>query len=232
MGRRFIRRTGKRFRRKRFIGKRKRFGKIYRRFVRRKAMKPELKFGVIAQSAILTGGSSPARVTTFVSPDQISTGTGNNQKIGRQVNLVKMFIRLQIRNNSDTTGTAPAIHTGVSRIVLWTPRVDSTAAITYMNTLGSVLDQIDFDTVTVVKDTLVTLSPPYMQELAGADISAGPKNYQRVFGWMIKFPRKAKFYEANNANLNPDKDILYMTIVGGVLKTSTDFTTKLFYFDA
>lgn len=230
MARKFIRRTGLRFRRRRFISKRKRFGKLFRKFRFRKAIKPELKF-IVTQGAGVNV-SAGSRATSNVSATTIATGTNVNEKIGRKCNFVKAAIRYTMHNNSATaTGFAPVVQDGLCRLVFWTPRVDQGIAQTYMNTLSTVIDQIDFNTVTVHMDRVMRLAPPYQDDLPSA-LPTGFGPYSKYGFKSIKFPRKAAFNNGSSTTVNVQKDVVFYTVIAGTLNVSLDFTCKLFYFDS
>lgn len=228
--------SGRRRFKRRFIGKRQRSARIYRRFIRRKAKKPELKYkSIVAAAGLATGGASATRITFAASTDNIANGTGVDQKIGRQVNLTKVNIRMRIANNSANGSlTAPSEANGIYRVIFWTPRVDFTAATNYMNTLTTPIDQINFDIVTVHYDRCMSNSNPIMAAVAGSVYgpSGGPSLGERVILKTFKFPRKCKFYEASPATLNVDKDILYCTIIGGRLSILIDCVSRTWYYDS
>lgn len=236
MARRFIRRTGMKRRRRRFIGKRRRFGKIYRKFAFRKALKPELKFKVNITNNITAGGSGSTRFTFAVTTDNILNGTAINEKIGRQVNMVKAHVRMFLRNDSANGSlTAPILASALCKVIFWVPRVDSTAAINYMNTLSQMWDQIDFDTVTIMFDRCYSLGPSIMAGPALSNIygiAAGSEKSEKLIKKNFKFPRKAKFYQASPNTVNIEKDIIYCTVIGGNLAVRADCAAKLYYFDS
>ena len=74
---------------------------------------------------------------------------------------------------------APAIQSGLCRLIIWTPRVEVVRVSNYFTTVGlTILTLLDFNVMTVHRDIMFNLSPPYMQELVNADIAAGPYAYK------------------------------------------------------
>lgn len=204
-----------------------------RRFVRR-ANKPELKY---VESNFAQNINEATTYTNALSALTIAQGPGVNQRIGNQLRLIKMNINMYIKDNSFTGGVTavPAVQSYQIRCVLWTPRVAQATAATYMGNL-TLIRHIDFNVVTVHKDFIFKLSPPYMQEATGADIAAGPFAFSKTMKFNVLFPRKVHLAPGENI-LDIDKDVMYVTyaiedtpgtsLVGIAVNTQT----KTWYYD-
>lgn len=234
--RRFRRRGGRIYRRRRFRTTRvQRSRRIFRRFIRRRAAQVELKYQyqgpVLAEIPAANNYTNNAHSNAFVQ------NTGVGARVGNQIKFVKVDFNIQIFNNSATTLPlrAPAVQSAYTRILFWTPRVAVAQATDYMTNIVGVITPIDFTVVTVLRDVLVNLSPPYMAEATTNDIAGGPFAYSVIRHFKIPHPRKVKFASANinpNNTIDPDTHQLYFTIVNSSLDTRIAYSNKIYFIDA
>jgi len=224
--------------RRTYTSKRVRSNRIFRRFVRRTATKPELKWIIAAwgSGSIGTQQGAPATYyTQAMTPITLNPGTGVGTRIGNQVNFIKVDARWVINDDSNQTFPlkAPARNTFPVRIVVWTPRRPVLQASNHIEQLN-IQSQIDFDQVTVLMDTIQYISPTYIEESETNEPAGGPRLSALVIKRSFKFPRKVKFTTGNN-DLDPEKDILYVTFkVHLVLNAGITVTAenKTWYFDS
>lgn len=205
--------------------------RIFKRFIRRTAIRPELKF-VDAQQTI--PNIIPLTSRSFkLSPDAIETGVSRSQRTGAQVKFIKVDLNAVFRNNSSTTSpaVAPSIQSANHRFIIWTPRVDITAAINYMNSITNYAVLFDYNIITIVRDITFALSPPYMSEATTNDIAGGPRPYEIMKKFKIPHPRKVKFFN-QAGTIDEERYTLYCTIVTSYLDTIMILNTRTFYFDA
>lgn len=218
-------------RRRRFSNSKFRIRKrIFRRALSRRPVRPEVKYiNSNTNNALATNGI----VSITASATSIGSGVGANQKIGQEIRIRRVKVRMQLTNNSGQTGvTAPIRHTGKVRFIFWTPRINYEQAAAYMNGI-SMLSIPDWNTVTVHVDRTITLAPSYLDQEVGVNgvISAGgAAPYEYIFMKTFPFPRRAKF-GGGLSELHPDKDVLYCTIINGDLATAYAIVSKTTYVD-
>lgn len=210
--------------------RRARSNRIYRRFIRRSAVKPELKWVVGTNNgevAASTAGSVRGN------PATLPIGTGVSQRIGNKIKTIRCDVNLTLINNSLTTlpNAAPARQQAQTRYILWAPRTSYSTAVAYMNNLG-IATHVDFSYVTVYRDSYLSLSPPYMAEATSNDIAGGPSPYMKTIRMKLKWPRSVTFTDDNGSDLVNTKYALYLTVVNSYLATAYSITTKMWYFDA
>ena len=214
-----------------FRGVRRTRGSIFKRFIKRTALKPELKY-VLTTSSNTTAGGTP--FTFALTPAVLGEGTGISARVGNQVSFIKFDTRLEFKNNSPTTtGAAPVVQSGRIRVCVWTPRIDFTRSLAYMNSID-MNTHIDYNAVTLLKDFQTYLSPPYMAEATSNDIAGGPFPYARTIPFTQKFPRKVKFGGINDggiSTLDEEKETCYLTFYSD-LNVAWLHNTKLWYFDS
>lgn len=203
--------------------------RLFRKFIRRKALKPELKYQTTdSQSpSIPPNGCYTAKVT----PSQINFGTSAGTRIGQRVNFIKLDITAQVRNDSTTSVTsAPTMQSAPHRFVVWSPRTDITTAVTYMNAIG-VGTIIDYSYVTVYRDVIFHLSPPYMAESTSNDIAGGPCLYLWLRRFSLRFPRKVTF-GGGNTLVDEEKYSCYFTVVTSGFPAVANLSHRTYYYDA
>lgn len=145
----------------------------------------------------------------------------------------RLKVKLYMRNNSGNTGaTAPLVQSSVVRLLFWTPRVNYEQAASHMNGLQS-QSIPDFNQVTIHREKIVYLGAPYIDGEVGVTgvISGGTAMYDKLLDFSFAFPRKAKF-PAGSAIVNPDKDVMYLTIIVGYLPIALGLNCKLTYCDS
>lgn len=175
--------------------------------------------------------SGGANYTNAMTPLTLNQGTNYDQRVGNQVNFIKVDGRMNFRNDSATTvGTAPQVPNSLVRLIVWSPRVDYSTALTYMNALqtGSLLDPLY---ATYHRDITFSLSPPYMAEATSNDIAGGPSLYSTIKNLSIRFPRKVKF-APSSVNVDEEKYSLYFTVVNGQLNLIGFYNFRTWYFDS
>lgn len=210
--------------RKRYMPKRRR--SIFKRFIKRTAIKPELKW-VTADQTFSSTTTTSSRAFSAVA---IPQGTAVNNHIGGQCNLIKVDYRMYLVYNRDTVAQRLS---DTGRYVLWTPRVDLGKATAYMNTI-SVTTIIDIQYVTIHEDRLVYLSPNDTQSGSTVTPGSGPMKNNVVVTGSCKFPRKVKFpsVTADISDLDDEKNIMYITNVNQSARYDYDCRTKLWFFDS
>lgn len=217
------------------VGGRRRGGfrrRILRRALRRRPLRPEIKYwiSVIAPTTIAAGTSA----SIVLSPTTIATGTGESGRIGQDIMFRKVDIRLSVRDNAGNTGpTAPIVSTGLYRIIVWTPRVDYAASVTYMAALTSSIDHLDWHMVNVLKDRVYKIGHTYVSD-GVASVDPGGTDSSRVFHRMtFKTPRRIRFLPAALASniLDPNK-LIYMNIVSNNDSIVYTLSAKTTYTDA
>lgn len=204
-----------------------RSNRIFRKFIRRTAIRPELKFSDLNYEGTVNANSVQ---NIRVSMSNMETGTAHYQRIGNQVNFVKVDLRMIVRNNSSTTsGSAPVEASFYHRIIIWSPRIDFNAASLAMTGMDF-NDIIDHNAVTVYRDVMQILYPPYMQEDLTDATPAGNGRDKIFRKFSIKFPRKVKF-GLGLTGLDEEKNSLYMTIkTQGAIAYNTQ--SRVWFFDA
>lgn len=223
--------------RRRFTSRRARSRRIFKKFIRRRAIRPELKNNV-STVVISAGVSVGTNLTNWAITDRLAVGTGISNRIGGQVNFVKVDLGVKLTNNSSQlAGAAPIRHSAECRVIVWSPRIDITQATTFMASISSTHDMVDPNAVTVHRDRLVQLSPTYtVGSTAGTVVAnAGNAPYSRTLKFKIKYPRKVMF---GNASTNPnglfddEKHGIYVTVYAIDLAILVSWTGRLFFFDA
>lgn len=215
-----------------------RSNRIFRRFIRRTAPRPELKWSLNTFNSGSVGtqtGATDTFYTQALSPLTLNPGTGVGTRIGNQLNFIKVDCRFFYQDNSNQTTplTAPDYLSYPVRTIIWTPRRPYTEAAAHVQGLT---DQqlIDYDQVTVHRDLTVYLSPTYINESGTNEPAPGGRNSGIVKNFKVKFPRKVKLTAANN-DLDPQTDILYVTFLCSSVPRSGCIVyanSKTWYFDS
>lgn len=206
-----------------------------RRFVRR-PMRTELKWLITASTSNQDVGPG-LHITQPISATAIPQGPGINERVGNQCKLTRVGLHLVVLNNSPTTApiTAPTVQSSICRVIIWSPRIEVARVLNYFNAVPiRVITQLDFNVMTVHKDQLVYLSPPYMAEATTNDIAGGPFALGKQYRWSFFFPRSVKFSNVagDSADVDDDKDVMYCTVVAGNLDVRWTFEAKTWFKDA
>lgn len=216
MFRRRYKRTYRRrtFKKRRYTSRRTRSNRIFKRFIRRDALKPELKYkNSIYDSGSIgnQNGATSRFYTDSVMPATITNGPTVNDRIGNQINVIKCDLRFYIRDfsNQTTPLSAPINLTYSIRCIIWSPRRPVAQALAHIQS-REMESQIDYNLVTVYRDVMLKMSPTYIAEATTNEPNGGPRDGQILKVFKIKFPRKIKFTPVND-DLDPDKDMLFAT---------------------
>lgn len=220
----------------RATGRRGRSNRLFRRFINRRAIRPELKWTTNIANAQLGNsiGSTALTSTTPLTPVTIGQGVGIGSRVGDQVKFVKIDVRTVLRDASGANNvTAPLLPDYLIRCIVWSPRVDITAATTNMNAMTIQL-QVDYNIVTVISDRTYRLAPHFIGDTVSADPNTGALS-TRVLYHKFKFPRKVKFAGNTIDLVDEEKFSCYMTFICDNL-TGVGFTyninSKTWYFDS
>lgn len=188
-------------------GIRKRGFSMRRVLSRYKRLKPELKYVELQNSVTIPGTGF---VTGNLNNSNVLQGADVDQRNGQQIFFNKITFHSTFVMTTFPASTLPDI---AIRFILWTPRLDSTAALTYMSSLNDITP-LDFNVVTIHMDRWIRLgqiTTAAVGLLVGA-LVPNVRPSHTTLNKTIKFPRRVKFLRGSTA-INPDKDILYYTIV-------------------
>lgn len=218
-------------------GRRARSNRIFRRFIRRRAIRPELKWASNSINATVGNQAGATNVNSYsfaLTPQAIGQGTGIGDRIGNELNFIKVDIRTTYVDDSTLTdGNRPAHHSYLVRQVIWSPRVDIDLALAYMNDINS-YSNIDFNNATILSDTTFTMSPR-IEGVAGVVVGQATNPSLKLVTRKVKFPRKVKFSNNTLTTVDEEKYTLYMTIVcDTVAQAGVHHYTeaKTWYFDS
>lgn len=250
---------GKRFYKKRSVSRyRKRYMKrtskvkksnyLFRKFIRRRALKPELKYSDSTfsfDSYFYTGtpSSTPGTYSAQITPIALTQGPGVGGRIGNQLSFVKFDFRMVLHaepfQNAGGTFSAPVGNTILVRTTIWSPRVVFSEAQAYMNNITNETN-IDFNMITVHRDMNIMMavdalsSVNYSSSVGVINGTGGfPDTCSRVF--KVKFPRKVKFGVDADITIDQEK---YSAFVTFTLKKNNytaihgDIDCKTWYFDS
>lgn len=207
-----------------------RSNRIFRKFIRRSALRPELKYNLFAnQSGAVVG------TTLNLHTDQIVQGTTIGTRIGQSLKFVKLDYMLDFYDATSSTGVNGAVRNSYGlRYMIWSPRVDANTAIDYMNTV-KFRDFIAYDAVTIYRDVRMVMHPKIF--LNGGTAALNNHGNQVCFiRSSMKYPRKVHF-AIGNSTLDEEKDRIYITFVIDTDQSGTDvrsglfLQSKLWYFD-
>lgn len=212
--------------------------RIFKRFIRRRAVRPELKFSDNVFTSGPIGSQSTATAafyTQAVTPLTLAPGTGVGTRIGSQVNFVKVDFRMFIVDDSNQTFplNAPVLCSYPIRLIIWTPRRPYLQAAAHVQGLN-VHQLPNYDILTVFKDITFNLSPTYVAETTSNEPGAASSNASILRTFKLMFPRKVKLTDANS-DLDPQTDILYATwICNSVGRAGVQVycDAKTWFFDA
>lgn len=201
--------TGYRFRSKR----------IFKKFIKRRAIKPELKYVIVNQSQQvgLQSGSGGPTFSTTLSADSITQGSTVQNRIGAKVNIIKVDVNILIKDNSNQTFplVAPKLGSYLVRIICWAPRTTVALAQTYMTAL-SINSNIDFHQATVYHDKCYNFAISYISETTSNDPAPGMGMAIRNFKWKFKFPRKVHLPQGQD-ELDVEKYVMFITYIANDL---------------
>lgn len=209
--------------------------RIFRRFINRQALKPELKHVVQSGNQLVGYGGTGVgtNYATSLTPITLAQGVTTATRIGNMIKYVKVDLRMVFYDNSGNTGaTAPDWSSFLVRYVIWTPRSSTSDANAYVTniTMNSVLD---FDALTVYKDVTFSLAPAFIDVGSTSQVNTGAR-CQKVINHKIMFPRKVHF-SATNTDLDPSKDIMNIVVIpqnNAGIGFYFNFSCKTWYFDA
>lgn len=213
-----------------------RSNRIFRRFISRRAVKPELKKIFTQWNQIVGYGGTGVGVSyTFnVTPLTMAQGITSYTRIGTTVKFVKVDIRLLLLDASGVTGvTAPDYASCLLRIIVWSPRIASASAATQLGSTG-MTGFADTDSATIYYDKIMVTQPAFIDVGSTGYLNAGADKVNCHRRMSFKFPRKVHFKEANT-DIDPDKDIMYITIVPQNVAgygVTVYLNSRLWYFDS
>lgn len=201
-----------------------------RRSLARRPVVPEIKFFDYQLAPVNIPSQNTAQI--IASTDVMSAGTSNGQRIGQEIMMRKLRMTYRLTAGHATGNTVFTTDAYV-RLVFWTPRVSFVNAAAYMATL-TMLQQVDYNVVTVHKDIREHLAPNTMN----ASVSVPGLNSQLPSGLFneklrtlnFKFPRRAKFPPPSSATpnaLDNNKDIMYLTIFNDFQPAVSDLNFAL-----
>lgn len=214
-------------RRRRIITKRSRTNRIMRRALRRRPIPPEIKYSdnIPCNNSPIPPGQN---VAFPVSVSSMQVGNVQGARIGSSIRsrMVKLNIRFVGPISSNAT---PVVAPDVKiRMIAWTPRIGFTDAATYMGNV-TLLTVIDFNNVTVLCDQYVSVGAQANGNQSLGDAAGnGAVRSDIVIQKSVRFPRTMRFTATTN-NVDPNRDILYMTFINSGANTS-NFTVFLSIF--
>lgn len=210
--------------------------RIMKRFMKRAALRPELKFAILQNTF---GQSAATNTTTKVSQNDVSIGGDEQQRLGEQINVSKIYMRMYMADSSGNTGsTAPNYPDSRHRIIFWTPRVDYLLALAYMTLVTDQVSILDTNVVTIHKELNFALGSSYIDATGGATgvlAAASATPTVKFIDFVIPFPRKVKFGPTaltGNTIMNRNKDVLYASFITGRNPMTWSFSSKLIYSDS
>lgn len=229
-----FKRTGRRFFKRRYITKSTIQRRFYRKAMTVKRAKPEIKYIFNAGNYTPEFNSttlSPNSGVTLI-PTSIEQGPNINQRIGNKIKSLRVTVEFEAAL-ANVTGGALNLLTIPLRIVIVQPRIDTTRATDFLNTLGQ--KPISPMLFRIYKDYTHTVVNPYFRpavvdpppEPGQYGSSANPKcivKYKKCF----RFPRNVAF-TYNTINDVPqdttDTDptnLLWMWVYPGVTNLPSD----------
>lgn len=199
-----------------------------RRAMARKWSKPEIK--ISGSFDFFPGILGTTLATTNPLLPVITQGPGVTQRIGNRIRFRWFSIWFWL----ETLETAGASRNSLYRVVLWTPRIDSTQALTYMDSLNSAGAVIDTTVVTIWKDhTFFLANPVTLGGLANNLYNPLRQTYMRRM--YIKFPRNVNMNSLIPASTVPTspEDLMFLTLynVAGNADTNLSIRWKVSYTD-
>ncbi|UOK21033.1 capsid protein [Chifec virus UA13_133] len=241
---RYRRRSNYKFNRRRFsnskYGSRRR---IIRKCLRRRALRPEVKY--LDYSANVSVGFG-ANATGSVTVSSMALGTGEGNRLAEEIMIRKVFGYIEVAGptgSGSSNSNFPIESDNYVRIILWSPRVNFTLSNSYMSNLAY-KDIIDWNVVTVHKDRHVHVGSRFQVEYGstGGTISnvtasgAAVPGLQRI-NIAMPFPRRARFAPASlsgSTALDADKDVLYATYINNfsTLPITINSNMRITYTDA
>lgn len=229
--RRFIRRTGRIFR-KRFArpGTKRFFMK------QRKNAKPEVKWIDFHVNPVTTVAANSRLVSLPISPTAVAKTPSTQGIIGSQFKTRKLIVDAYM-SLSDNQQVETDRSDNMYRVIFWYPTQNFTFASEYFTNLSLTdwLQKIDWNIVRVVRDFQVRLGYDRYVFTAGNQNVVAPKVYPsvQVKRFVIPWPRTV--HVQNNSIAVPldiNKDILYMTVYNVTsLDFNIDIQTKMTFID-
>lgn len=221
--------------------------RIFRRFIRRNAIKPELKyyrqhFDFDSEFSNTSTTTNPGTYSAQLTPVNLPQGTGVGTRIGNQVNFIKFDFRMLLRAETFTNSAGTFFNGNdnsfLVRCTIWSPRVTFTEAQNYMNGISSE-ENINFDMVTVHKDWMIRLGNNQYQSNFNSGgtptILAGGVADSYFKKISLKFPRKVKFGVDGDTALDQEKYAAFVTYTSKFNILSAfhgDLDIKTWYFDS
>lgn len=203
---------------------RMRFGRKRRmmRMMRRKRMKPELKFiqvPVYGNQAVPVAAGSPGIIQSVVTPLTITQGAGLQNRIGASLK----FLRCQIRMTLEALFVVPRGNDAqpilFCRVLILQSRLNEVDLTNYLLSLNSLLIPIDYNVATVFYDRMHRLTSAAAFDSSGGQpfsTGDGATPGKKYIKKIVKFPRRVNFAPGVN-DVNDPSDRLRIVFMNDSL---------------
>lgn len=210
-----------------------RHNRIIRKSLRRRPIRPEVKYLDITSGSATTPTQINGPTTINLSPTSITKGLGEGQMLGNQCIYRMVKSNFHFNGPEQTLADSTSDSTGYVRVVIWTPRVAYDRCLEYMNTYASFLTIFDFNMFTIHRDVNVKLgantSPIYNSTGTLTGFQGNDFDMNKAKRFSVAFPRKVDFpvgVGSVTSITTPDfnKDVLWCTLIPFFASTLTKAT--------